>query len=107
MNGDSHIIMCLFLCSVSICFPFFHHLVLCFYSVMVQPSSHRTPKDISGGVFIAGEILILLSYLDITVSGKVVIGFYSVLLPYGSLASVVCSNLTGSILGVSLWSNAF
>ena len=35
--------------------PFLWNKISCLYSVLVHPSSHKTPNDISGAVFIGGK----------------------------------------------------
>ena len=102
MNVDFHILICLFLCPVSIYCPLFWYFVVCLSSVMIQPSSHKTPKDISGDAFVSGKMLIFLDSLDSPVISKVATCVDSVVMPSGSFSSMVCSHLTGSIVGVSL-----
>ena len=55
-RGTFHITPCLFMVPFIIYCPFFWTDISFFYSVMVHPSSHKTPDDISGAVFIFGEI---------------------------------------------------
>ena len=50
----SHITVFLFLAPFIICCPFFWTDISCLSSVMVHPSSHKTPNNISGAVFIFG-----------------------------------------------------
>ena len=52
----SHIPDCLLLVPFIVCFPFFLTEVSCWSSEMVNPSSHKTPNDISGDVIIFGQM---------------------------------------------------
>ena len=45
-----HITVCLFLVPLIIYFPLFWMGISCLYSVMMHPSSHKTPNDINGDV---------------------------------------------------------
>ena len=60
-KGNSHIPVCLFLVPFIIFCPFFLTDISYFSSVMVHLSSHKTPNDISGAIFIFGEIIIWLA----------------------------------------------
>ena len=65
---------------------------------MVNPSSHRTPNDISGDLLLASKMLILLAASDITVSGNVSTCVYVIVIPLDSLSVVVCLHIFGTIL---------
>ena len=54
--GTSHIPVCLFLFPFIISWPLFWNDIYCLSSVMVHPSSHKTPNNISGAVFVFGTI---------------------------------------------------
>ena len=56
----------------------------------------------SGALLIAAKILICLGFLDRPVSGSVATCSDSMVLPYVSRSSMVCTHLTGDIVGVSL-----
>ena len=51
-RGNSHIPDILFIVPLIISCPFSWTYISCLYSVMVYPSSHKNPNDISGAVFI-------------------------------------------------------
>ena len=102
MNGNSHILVCLFPCPFRIYCPLFWTFLGFLSSVMVQPSPHRTPKDMSGAVFVAGKMSILLASLYSPVSVKVDTCVDSIALTSVSLSSVVCPYLTGLVMGVSI-----
>ena len=51
-RGTSHILVFLFLVPLIISWPLFCTDIYCLSSVMVHPSSHNIPNDISGAVFI-------------------------------------------------------
>ena len=60
-RGISHIPVFLFLFPLNISFPFFWVSISCLSSLMVHPSSHKTPNDINGAVFIFGNMWICLT----------------------------------------------
>ena len=53
-RGTSHISVCLFLVPFIICFPFFGTAISCLSTLVVFSTSHKTPTDISGSVFVFG-----------------------------------------------------
>ena len=55
-RGTSHITFFLFLVPLIIYCPFLWTDISCLYIVMVYPSSHKNPNDISGAVFIFGKM---------------------------------------------------
>ena len=57
-RGASHIPVLLFLVPLIISSPFFWMYISCLSSVMLHPSSHRTPNDINGDVCIFGKMWI-------------------------------------------------
>ena len=69
-------------------------------SVMVHPSSHKTPNYINGAVCIFGKMWICLACFLRPGSWSVAICLYSIVLPYGSLAFVSFSVITRAIVGV-------
>ena len=81
----SHITVCLFLVHFIICCTFFTD-ISCFYIMMVHPSSHRTPNDISASVLIFEDIWICLACFLRTGIWSVAICDESIVLPYVSLA---------------------
>ena len=64
-RGTSHIPVLLFLVPLIISCPFFLTGGSCLSSVMVHPSSHKTPNGISGDVFIFGKNSASLDCLDL------------------------------------------
>ena len=96
--GNSHMLLWWFLYPIRSFCPFFWNLIVCFSSVLVQLSSHRTPNDVSGGVFFVVKMWIFLALSDSPSIGNVAIFVYSMVLSSVSLASMVCLNLFLSIL---------
>ena len=68
---------------------------------MVHPSSHKTPNDISGDVFIFRKICICLTCLLITDSWSVVMFDYSNVIPYVILAVISVDIFIGAIVVVA------
>ena len=75
--------------------------IACLSSVMVHPSSHKTPNDINGAVYIFGKMWICLASLLRPGSLSVAICVDSIVLTSGSLAFILLSIVTGAILGVA------
>ena len=68
-RGTYHITVFLFLVPLIIYCTLFWTDIYCLSSVMVHPSSHKTPNDINGAVFIYGKCgFASLAFLDL-VSG--------------------------------------
>ena len=67
-RGTSHIPVYLFLVRLIISFPFFWIDISCLFSLMVNPSSHKTPNAINGSFYILGKIWIYLTCFIIPVS---------------------------------------
>ena len=70
--GTPQISVFLFLVPLSFSCPFFWTYISCSSSVVVHPSSHKTPNDISGYVFIFGSIWICLTFLIGPVAGLLI-----------------------------------
>ena len=68
---------------------------------MMHPSSHKTPNDINGAVYIFGKMWIYLACLLRPGSWSVAIFVDSIVLPSGSLALISFYIITGAILGVA------
>ena len=66
--------------------------------------SHKTPNDISGYVFILGEMGIYLDFFIRPVSWSVAICYDSIVLPSGSHAVVLFEIMTGAIVVVDCFS---
>ena len=101
-RGTSHIPVFLFLVLLIIYFPFFW--IDFFSSVMVHPSSNKTPTNINGSVYIFDKMWICLDCLIIPGSFSVAICEDSIVLPYGSLAFMSFDIITGAIVGVDCFS---
>ena len=61
LRSTSHIPFLLFMVPLILYCPFFWTGISCLYSVMVYTSSHKTPNDISGAVFVFRKIWICLA----------------------------------------------
>ena len=96
--GTPQIPVFLFLVPLSFSCPFFWTYISCSSSVVVHPSSHKTPNDISGYVFIFGSIWICLTFLIGPGSWIVDIFDYFIVIPSGSLAVVLFEIMTGAIV---------
>ena len=59
-SGTSCITVCLLLLPLNIWCPLFWTVLLCWSSVMVHPSSHRTHRYMSGAVLIVGKCELVL-----------------------------------------------
>ena len=55
-RGNHHIKVCLFLVTFIICCPLFWTYIYCLFSMVVNPSPHKTTINIGGDVFIFGKI---------------------------------------------------
>ena len=75
--------------------------IACLYSVMVHPSSHKTPNDINGADWIFGEMWICLASLLRPGIWSVAICVDFIVLPSCSLAFISLSIITGAIVGVA------
>ena len=69
--------------------------------MVVNPSSHKTPNEISGVVFIFRKICIYLYCLLRPSSWSVVVCEDSIVLPYGSLSVISFDIITGAIVVVA------
>ena len=65
---------------------------------MVQQSSHRTPNERSGAVFIVVNMWIFFDFIYSHASVNVSTCMDSIVLPSGSLSDMVCLHLSGGIL---------
>ena len=63
-KGTYHIPVCLFLVTFIISCTFFGTRIPCLSSVVLHPSSHKAPDDISGDVFIFGKFWICVACLN-------------------------------------------
>ena len=104
ISGTSQFPVCLFIVTLNIFCPIFCNIIFCWPSVMVHPSSHRTPYDISGEVLIVGKIWIRLAYIVRPGGWNVATCDESMVLPYGNLAVMLFDIVTGVIVGVALFS---
>ena len=100
-GGPSQIPVCLFLVPFMIRFPFLGAGISCLSSVMVHPSSHKTPNEISGFIFIFGIMWICLACLLRPGSWSVAICDDYIVLPYRSLDIVSFDIMTGAIFLVA------
>ena len=87
-RGNSHIPVLSFLVPLSISCTFFFTSIYFLSSVMVHPSSHKTPNYISGDVFTFGQMWICLDCLLIPGICSVAMCEDSIVLPSGSLAVI-------------------
>ena len=71
---------------------------------MVYPSPHKTPNDINGVVCILGKMWICLACLLRHCIFSAAICVDSIVIPYGSLAFISFSMITGAIVGVACFS---
>ena len=69
--------------------------------------NHKTPNDISGYVFILGEMGIWLDFFITPVSWSVAICYDSIFLPSGSHAVVLFEIMTGAIVVVDFFLGAY
>ena len=99
-RGTSHIPVFLFMVPLIISSTFFWTDIYCLSSVMVHPSSHKTPNVINRAVCIFGKMWICISSLLIPGSWSVAICVDSIVLPYGSLALISFTIIIGGIVGV-------
>ena len=99
-RSTSHIPVFLFLVPLIIYFPFFWTDISCLSSVTVHPSSHRTPDDINGAVWIFGKMWICLACLLIPGIWSVAICAEYIMLTSGSHAVMSFEIITGAIVGV-------
>ena len=99
-RGTYHIPVFLCLFTLIISSPFFW-MKICLSSVMVHPSSQKTPNDINGAVYIFGKMCICLACFLRPRIWCVAICVDSIVLPSGSLAFILCSIFTGAIVGVA------
>ena len=72
---------------------------------MVRLSSHKTPIDISGDVFILGYMWIWLSFLIGPGIWSVAMFDYSIVFPSGSLAVIPFEIMTGAIVVLACFSS--
>ena len=87
-RGTYHITVFLFLVPLIISCVLFWTEISCLSSVMVHPSSHRTPNYIIGSIFIFGKMWVYLASLIIPGSWSDTICQDSIVLPSGSLAVI-------------------
>ena len=100
-RGTYHIPVFLFLVPLIISSPLFWMYIYCFSSVMVHPSSHKTPNDINGAVYILGKMWVCLTFVLIPDSWSVAMCVDSIVLPSGILAFISFSIIAGAIIGVA------
>ena len=81
--------------------PFFLMYIAFLSGVVVHLSSHNTPNDNNGAVWIFGKIWICLISVFRPGIWSVDICVYSIVLPYGSLVFILISIIIGAIVGVS------
>ena len=75
--------------------------IYCLSSVMVHPSSHKTPFDIKAAVCIFGKILICLTCLLIPGTWSVAMCIDSIVPLSGSLAFIYFYIITGATVGLA------
>ena len=100
-RGNSHIPVFLFMVPLIISSPFFWMDIACLSSVRVNPSSNKTPNYINRAIFIFGKMWIYLAILLRPCSWSVAIYADSIVLPYGSLAFILLSIITGAVIWVA------
>ena len=98
-RGTSHIPVCLFLGTFIISCTLFWNNISCLSSVMVHPSSHKTPTYISGAVYIFGKIWICLDCLIRPGIWSVAMCDVSIVLPSSILAVMLFDIMIG-VLGL-------
>ena len=103
-RGTSRIPVILFLAALIISFPLSWTGVSYLSSVVVHPSSHKTPNDINGAVFVFGTMWNCLAWLLRPVSWSVDICEDPIVLPSGSIAVISFDITTVSIVGVAWFS---
>ena len=72
--------------------------------MIVHPSSHKTPNEINGDVFIFGEMCIRLACLLIPDIWSVLMCEDSIVIPSGSLAVLSFDIITGGTVVVACFS---
>ena len=97
-KGTSHIPIFLFLVTLIIYFPFLWTDISCLSNVMFFPSSHKTPNDINGSVFIFGKIWICLACFLRPGSWSVAMREGSIVIPSYILAIISFEIITGPIV---------
>ena len=97
-RGTSPISFCLFLVPFIIPYTFIWTDISCLSSVMVHQSSYNNPNDISGAIFIYGEILIWLAFLLRPGIWSVFVCDEPIVLPYASLSIMSFEIWQGKLL---------
>ena len=87
-RGTCNIPVFLFLVPLIVSYPFLWMDIACLSSVVLHPSSHNTPNDINGAVFIFGKMWICLASFLRPGIWSVAICVNSIFLPCGSLAFI-------------------
>ena len=100
-RGTSHSPVFLFLVPLIVSYPLLWMDISCLSSVVVHPSSHKTPNYINGAVCIFGKMWICLAWLLRPGIWSVAMCVYSIVVTYGSLAFISFSIITGAIVGVA------
>ena len=99
-RGTYHIIVLFFLVTLIIYLPFLWIDSSCLSSIMLHPSSHKTPNDINGAAYIFGKMWICLACLIRSGIWSVATCEDAIVLPSSSLAFISFDLITGAIVGV-------
>ena len=100
-RGNYHIPYLLFLVYLFIYCCLFWNDISCLSSVMVNPSSHKTPNYISGDVLIIGKRFICLTLLLRSDSWSVAMDEDSIVLPFARPSIILFDVIIGSIVVVA------
>ena len=100
-RGTSHIPVFLFLVPLIIFYPLLWIVIYFLSSVMVHPSSHKTPHDINGDVYILGKMWISLVCLFRPGRCSVDVCVESIVVPSASIDFISFSIIIGAIVGVA------